>query len=220
MKSGCKTGKSGCRTVPAQAVHIATYWELWLSPERGYSPVDRLRLCIVSVVSDNQCSLFLCFSRRLLQRTSQGAVLAMGQWAVEKCPTVHSNSAPKMGAARNWVLRGHCQACPSGFLSGSTLCSRTRVVLQAEGRVGIGQGQDDWEPRASVVVDLEAAGGSWEATLLAVLSQLYMLLAIRQWSSFTKITKWTNLTILMIFVVLTQKMKKVSNVSNVSTQNV
>ena len=80
MKSGCRTGKSGCRKVPAQAVHI--YWELWLRPERGCSPVE-VRLCVVSLVSDSQCSLFLCFRRRLLQRTSQGTVLLMGQWVVE-----------------------------------------------------------------------------------------------------------------------------------------
>ena len=61
----------------------------------------------------------------------------------------------------------------------TTLCSRTRGVLQAEGRVGIGQGQGDSEPQASVVVELEAAGGSWKAMLLAVLSQLSMLLALR-----------------------------------------
>ena len=79
MKSGCRTGKSGCRTVPTQAVCISTYWELWLSPERGCSPVERLY--IASPASDSQCSLFLCSNRKLLQRSSQGAVLAMGQWA-------------------------------------------------------------------------------------------------------------------------------------------
>ena len=140
--AGCRTVKSGCRTVSAQAVHISTHWdwELWVSPERGCSPVE-VRLCTVSLASDSQCSLFLCLSRRLLQRTSQGAGWAMGQWVVERWPTMHSNSASKMGAARNWVLRGHCQADPTGFLSGSTLCSRTRGVLQAEGREG-GLGQE------------------------------------------------------------------------------
>ena len=105
--AGCRTVKSGCRTVSAQAVHISTHWdwELWVSPERGCSPVE-VRLCIVSLASVSQCSLFLCFSRGLLQRTSQEAVLAMGQWVVERWPTMHSNSASKMGAARNWVLRG------------------------------------------------------------------------------------------------------------------
>ena len=83
VKSGCRTGKSGCRTVPAQAVHISTYRELWSSPERSCSPV-KVRLCIASLVSDSQCSLFLYFSRGMLQRTSQGVVLAMGQWVVER----------------------------------------------------------------------------------------------------------------------------------------
>ena len=113
--AGCRTAAAGCRTVSAQAVHISTYWELWVSPERGCSPVEA-RLCIVSLVSDSQCSLLLCLSRRLLQRTSQGAGGAMGQWVVERWPTMHSNNASKMGAARNWVLRGHYQADPTGFL--------------------------------------------------------------------------------------------------------
>ena len=117
-----------------------------------------VRLCIASLVSDSQCSLFLCFSRGLLQRTSQGAVLAMGQWVVERWPTVHSNRAPKMGAVRNWVLRGRCQACPSGFLSGSTLCYRTRGVLQAEGREG-GLGHDV-EVTGVKAGELEVAGGT------------------------------------------------------------
>ena len=103
VKSGCRTMKSGCRTVPAQAVHISTYWELWVSPERGCSSVE-VRLCIASLASVRQCSLFLCFSRRLLQRTSHGAGLAVGQWVVERWPTMHRNRAPKMGAARNWVF--------------------------------------------------------------------------------------------------------------------
>ena len=206
--AGCRTVKSGCRTVPAQAVHISTHWdlELWVSPERGYSPVE-VRLCIVSLASVSQCSLCLCFSRGLLQRTSQGAGLAMGQWVVERWPTMHSNSASKMGAARNWVLRGDCWA-ETGFLSGSTLCSRTRGVLQAEGRVRLWQwsdqlvlmdsqcgvqphwprpppvykGPQQWDDgaqRREQVENLEVAGGSWEAMLLAILSQLYMALATR-----------------------------------------
>ena len=206
--AGCRTVKSGCRTVPAQAVHISTHWdlELWVSPERGCSPVE-VRLCIVSLASVSQCSLFLCFSRGLLQRTSQGAGLAMGQWVVERWPTMHSNSASKMGAARNWVLRGDCRA-ETGFLSGSTLCSRTRGVLQAEGRVRLWQwsdqlvlmdsqcgvqphwprpppvykGPQQWDDgaqRREQVENLEVAGGSWEAMLLAILSQLYMALATR-----------------------------------------
>ena len=62
-------------------MHISTFnGELWLSPERGSSQVDVLRLYIASHVSDSQCSLFLCFSRGLLQRMSQKAVLAMWQW--------------------------------------------------------------------------------------------------------------------------------------------
>jgi hypothetical protein len=83
--------------------------------------------------------------------------LAMGQWVVERWPTVHSNRAPKMGAARNWVLRGHCQADPTGVLFGSTLCSRTRGVLQAEDREG-GLGQDV-EATGARVDELEVAGG-------------------------------------------------------------
>ena len=83
VKSGCRTEKSGCRIVPAHAMHISTYWELWASPERGCNPVE-VRLCIVSLVSDSQCSLLLCFSRRLLQRMSQETVSDMGQWVVER----------------------------------------------------------------------------------------------------------------------------------------
>ena len=110
------------------------------------------------LVSDSQCSLFLCLSRRLLQRMSQRAGWAMWQWVVERWPTMHSNSASKMGAARNWVLRGHCQAGPSGFLSGSTLCSRTRGVLQAEGREGgLGHVVGATKTRAG---GLEVAGGT------------------------------------------------------------
>jgi hypothetical protein len=109
--AGCRTVKSGCRTVPAQAVHISTYWELWVSPERGCSPVEGtglgLRLCI-ACLHVSQCSQCLCFSRRLLQRLSQGTVGGPG--VVERWPTVHSNSAPKMGAARICGLRGHCWA--------------------------------------------------------------------------------------------------------------
>ena len=52
-------------------------------------------------------------------------------------------------------------------------------VLQTEGRQG-GFGQDggDTETRAGVVEELEIAGGSWEAMLLAALSQSYVLLAM------------------------------------------
>ena len=97
--------------MPAQAVHISAYWELWLSPERGYGPVE-VRLCIVSLVSDSQCSLFMCFSRVLLQTTSQGAVLAMGLWVVMRWPTVHSNRAPKIGAARILGVQGASPGVP------------------------------------------------------------------------------------------------------------
>ena len=136
--AGCRTVKSGCRTVPAQAVHISTLWdlELWVSPERGCSPVEGsglgLRLCIVCLHA-SQCSQWLCFSRRLLQRLSQGTVGGPG--VVERWPTVHSNSAPKMGAARICGLWGHCRAPgPIWGVFGSSLGGRNRGVLQAEGR--------------------------------------------------------------------------------------
>ena len=136
--AGCRTVKSGCRTVPAQAVHISTHWdlELWVSPERGCSPVEGsglgLRLCIVCLHA-SQCSQWLCFSRRLLQRLSQGTVGGPG--VVERWPTVHSNSAPKMGAARICGLWGHCRAPgPIWGVFGSSLGGRNRGVLQAEGQ--------------------------------------------------------------------------------------
>ena len=77
--AGCRTAAAGCRTVPAQAAHISALWdwELWVSPERGCSPVEGtglgLRLCIVCL-HVSQCSQCLCLSRRLLQRLSQGTV--------------------------------------------------------------------------------------------------------------------------------------------------
>ena len=74
-----------------------------------YSPVEGsglgLRLCIVCLHA-SQCSQWLCFSRRLMQRMSQEAVGGMGQWVVETWPTVHSNNAPKMGAVRNLAHAG------------------------------------------------------------------------------------------------------------------
>ena len=134
--AGCRTVKSGCRTVPAQAVHISTYWELWVSPGRGCSPVEGtglgLRLCIACLHA-SRCSQCLCFSRRLFQRLSQGTVGGPG--VVERWPAVHSNSAPEMGAARICGLRGHCWAPgPVWGVSGSSLGSRNRGVLQAEGQ--------------------------------------------------------------------------------------
>ena len=123
--AGCRTAAAGCRTVPAQAVHISALWdwELWVSPERGCSPVEGtglgLRLCIVCL-HVSQCSQCLCLSRRLLQRSSQGTVGGLG--VVERWPTVHSNRAPKMGAARICGLRGHCWAPgPIWGVSGSSL---------------------------------------------------------------------------------------------------
>ena len=66
--AGCRTVKSGCRTMPAQAVHISI-GELWFSHQKGPQPSGCMRgLCMVGVAYDCQCSL--CFSRRLLQRTS------------------------------------------------------------------------------------------------------------------------------------------------------
>ena len=109
--AGCRTAAAGCRTVPAQAAHISALWdlELWLSPGRGCSPVEGsglgLRLCIVCLHA-SQCSQCLCFSRRLLQRLSQETKGGLG--VVERWPTVHSNSAPRMGTARICGLRGHC----------------------------------------------------------------------------------------------------------------
>ena len=136
--AGCRTAAAGCRTVPAQAVHISALWdwELWVSPERGCSPVEGsglgLRLCIACLHA-SQCSQCLCFSRRLLQRLSQGTVGGLG--VVERWPTVHSNSAPKIGVARICGLRGHCWAPgPIRGVFGSSLCSRNRGVLQAEGQ--------------------------------------------------------------------------------------
>ena len=74
------------------------------------------------------------------------------------CSTTDGSVFTWGGAARNWVLRGHCQAGPSGFLSGSTLCSRTRGVLQAEGREGgLGHVVGATETRAG---GLEVAGGT------------------------------------------------------------
>ena len=53
----------------------------------------------------------------------------------------------RWGATRNWVLRRHCWACPSG-VSGTSSCSRTRGVLQAEGREAVGQWQGGGGTRA------------------------------------------------------------------------
>ena len=121
--AGCRTGKSRCRTVPAQAVHTPI-GGLWFSHWKGPQPSGCMSgLCMVCVACGCQCSL--CFSRRLLQRTPQEAVpkptlvgISMGQWVVERWPTVHSNSAPKMGAARIWAHQGallrinpRCGAC-------------------------------------------------------------------------------------------------------------
>ena len=84
--SGCRTVKSGCRTVSAQAVHISID-ELWLSHWKGPQPSGCMSM--VCVACECQCSL--CFSRGLLQRTSQEALLkstlvgtSMGQWVVER----------------------------------------------------------------------------------------------------------------------------------------
>ena len=56
----------------------------------------------------------------------------------------------------------------------------TRGALQAEGSVGVGQGQGGkgtGAQRSEEVEELEEAGGSWEASLLAALPQLSKLLA-------------------------------------------
>ena len=96
---------------------------------------------MVCVACDAQCNL--CFSRRLLQRTPQEAVLkftlvgstSMGQWVVERWPTVQRNSAPKMGAARIWARQ-------EALLRVTPRCGSRWGVLQAEGRER-GLGQDD-----------------------------------------------------------------------------
>ena len=110
--AGCRTVKSGCRTVPAQVMHIST-GKLWFSHWKGPQPSGCMSgLCMVCVACDCQCSP--CFSRRLLQRTSQEAVLkstlvgsnSIGQWVAERWPTVHNNRAPKIRAAQIWAHQG------------------------------------------------------------------------------------------------------------------
>ena len=133
--AGCRTAETGCRTEPAQAVHIPI-GGLWVSHWKGLRPSQCMPLVECIACLSSQCFTRLC--QRMSQTAGKSTLVgtSVGQWVVERWPTVHSNRAPRMGAARNWVLRGHCQAGPSGFLSGSTLCSRTRGVLQAEGREG------------------------------------------------------------------------------------
>ena len=107
-----------------------------------------------------------------MQRISQETVLAMRQWVVERWPTAHNNSAPEMGTTKNWAHQG-------ALLRTNPRCGTCWGMLQAEGREGgLGQDGGGTGTRVSVAEELETAGGSWEAVLLATLSQLSKLLAM------------------------------------------
>ena len=107
--AGCRTVKSGCRTEPAQAVHISIS-ELWLSHWKGLQPSG----CIACVVSGCQCSR--CFNVRLLQKMSQAAGKSTlvgttlqwdnGWWRDgQRCTvTVHR----RWGQRVTWRMRGYC----------------------------------------------------------------------------------------------------------------
>ena len=203
--AGRRTVKSGCRTEPAQAVYISTSnGELWRSHWKGLQPSRTVYMNGLSHACDDyDCQCSLCLSMGLMQRTSQtspwGWGSTMGQWVVERWPTVHSNSAPKMGAARNWVLRGHCRSSdPTGLAGLQPLAVGLGACCRQRAELGVGQGQgdggtgvfpcgveelevagDSWQTivllarQPGVEVEwLEEAGGSWKAMLLAVLSQL------------------------------------------------
>ena len=78
---------------------------------------------------------------------------------------MHNNGAPKMRATGNWTHQG-------ALLRTNPRCGTCWGVLQAEGRGRVGQGQGDEGGRGDGVQlskQVEEAGGSWEAMLLAAL---------------------------------------------------